>query len=232
VLYDENAAKKLLPIEEVNEANDYELYDDSEDEEQDLDEFWAVVHGYMECLDMEMVPPVLLESRPNCYCSPESESGNLSILGQCKFSGDYYWRCDSEKCNFVQFADIADASPPTAMTRFDFGKYYPLGTSIIDRYTNLDHLMAWCGHVFTKRFLVKLLARNDPPTTFPAGSYEIAPGDEYDGFISYRGSTNAAWLWLTLCAEHNLFFCLVLVVIILPCFIPLLRLVDPCTAPR
>ena len=52
----------------------------------------------------------------------------VCVLGQCKVSRDYFWQCESESCNFI---DFAGACPPAiekkAMDRFDLGKFYPLG---------------------------------------------------------------------------------------------------------
>ena len=76
---------------------------------------------------------------------------------------------------------------------------FVLGTTAIDRYTNLDHLMKWCGYAFSKNYLNKLVAEKNPPTTFPRGSYELMLEDDqqhcdFDAFISYRGATSSIWL--------------------------------------
>ena len=114
------------------------------------------------------------------------------------------------------------------MCLMDIGQVIQFSGSTIDRYTTLGWAMRWFGLTFSKKFW-HYLTETDPGGDFPEGSYQVEPGDEYQGFISYRGSTGRFPLQLALCSQFNFMPALYFMYIACPILVALISLIpDPC----
>ena len=142
---------------------------------------------------------------PKCDCG---QTCTAAVDAQ----GLFFWVCAPKTCCHVV---IMDPQPKAAM--LDLGLFTPFGSSVIDRYTTLSHVMGGFGKVFTKSFWEDLRGR-DPDAEWPDGSFPMEEGGEYDYFISYRGGSGWFFLFFTQICLNNMLpvvifsygFCIVL----------------------
>ena len=89
--------------------------------------------------------------------------------------------------------------------------------------------MKWFGYSFSFEFLCQLNDR-EPDSDYPEGSFPVDPGQQYDGFISYRGGAGRYPLYITLLALFNLFPAVVFFCVVCPlAMIPMAYTYDLCT---
>jgi hypothetical protein len=86
--------------------------------------------------------------------------------------------------------------------QMDIGQFIKFGDSILDRYTNLQYGMRWFGYSFSEKFW-KRLSRQPDDADFHKGAFQIEPGEEYSGFLSYRGGSGCWSIQTGLCGEFN-----------------------------
>ena len=144
----------------------------------------------------------------------------------CNVSGDLYWVCPSEKCNFVQHLEERPANVDN-WTGY-VGVITPLGEVEIDRHTNLAYLQNKFAKCFTLHFMNKL-TRSGVDAEFPSGSFALKSGQKYDAFLSYRGATGRLALYLTLVGQFNFVYAGVFVYLIGPFIVAGTSFIkDPC----
>ena len=85
----------------------------------------------------------------------------------------------------------------------DVGQFIPIGEAVLDRYTTLQYGMRWFGYTFTEKFWAHL-AWQQPDCDYEEGSIPLKPGEEYSGFLSYRGGSGRWAIQASLCASFNI----------------------------
>ena len=152
-------------------------------------------------------------------CFSTCDCGQPCIICVCHVTGDIFWRCSEGTCFFLQFC-----TKLSNLTAMDVGQLMPMGWCSIDRYTTLTFVMRWLGHSFGKTFWYDL-AKRPTDADFPHGSYQMDPGERYDSFISYRGSTGRPLLYMTLCGYYNIPPAFYFMYIVCPVMVGLMNLI-------
>jgi hypothetical protein len=117
-----------------------------------------------------------------------------------KVSGGLFGICRDRKCFFV-YTYQEEELPK--IKNMDVGQFLSIGQCTLDRYTTLHYAMRWCGNTFSQSFW-NWLCHRAVDADYPKGSFQLDVGEEYTGFISYRGGSGRWRIWTTLCAEFNL----------------------------
>ena len=128
---------------------------------------------------------------PQCHC------GKPCSLVACKYTGALFFVCSDRACIFILTHEEAPR-----IGALDVGQHVRFGESHLDRYTTLQYGMRWFGYTFSRPFWV-LLSRQPKDADYLEGSFEISPGEEYTGFVSYRGGSGRLVLQTTLCGQFN-----------------------------
>ena len=127
-----------------------------------------------------------------------------------KVTGDLFGMCRDRKCFFV-YSYQEEELPK--IRNLDVGQRLSMGQSTVDRYTTLHYAMRWFGHTFSQSFW-NWLGQRAVDADYPNGSFQFEPGEEYTGFISYRGGSGRWYIWSTLCAEFNIIPAMCFVIIV------------------
>ena len=156
-----------------------------------------------------------------CKCG---EACNICL---CTVTGDIYWRCRDEGCNYLEMCQDRNK-----LTGMDVGQILRFGESSIDRYTNLRYIMRSFGKSFGIPFW-SMLSKRPQDADFVQGSYQMPYNGEYDCFISYRGASGRFPLQLTLCGYYNMLPALCIVIVFCPICVALMNLIsNPCEWPE
>ena len=131
---------------------------------------------------------------------PECECGKPAQTIVEKVTGELFGICRDRACFFV---DVYEEENLPKIRNMDIGQYLQFGASTIDRYTTLQYTMRWFGYTFSKPFWT-FLGDRPADADYPNGSFQIEPGEEYTGFLSYRGGSGRLVIQSTLCAEFNI----------------------------
>ena len=184
----------------------------------DAAQFWAGVTDIMARPDADTTRLVIGHAPiRNCVC------GVPCSISLCKVTGDIFWCCSTQKCFYLLFSQRR-----SDMAEMDIGQIVKLGDSTIDRYTTLAMAMRWFGYSYSEKFW-KYLMGSGKEADFPEGSHQIEPGEEYDGFISYRGASGRLAIQLTLCGQFNQRPALWFLFVVCPILVALISCIpDPC----
>ena len=88
--------------------------------------------------------------------------------------------------------------------------------------------MRWFGYTFTHKFW-QMLYESDADSDYPEGSYQAEQGDQYEGFLSYRGSAGRIPIQLALCGQFNFMPAFYYFFVFCPILVILISLIpDPC----
>jgi hypothetical protein len=129
---------------------------------------------------------------PECYCQEIAQT----VID--KVTGGIFFVCRNRACYFV--SHCAEELPDIG--KMDIGQFLGLGDSILDKYTNLQYGMRWFGYTFSKRFWSEL-SHQPTDSDYHHGAFQLEPGEEYTGFLSYRGGSGRWYIQTTLCGEFN-----------------------------
>jgi hypothetical protein len=191
--------------------------------DQNLESFWATVGKQMAFPAKQTIDLLLgtVDSSRRCVCD---QPCTICI---CSVTGAVFWVCKTQTCFYIL---PFDEKQIRLIDNMDVGQLVPFGDSTIDRYTTLGHMMKWFGYSFSVEFFAQLNAR-EPDADYPKGSFLINPGQQFDGFISYRGGTGRYPLFFTLLGLFNLFPAVVFLYVVCPLFmIPMAYAYDLCEA--
>jgi hypothetical protein len=131
-------------------------------------------------------------SVPECDCKQAAKA----VLD--KVTGGIFFVCRNRACFFVWHCQ--EEAPDIG--KMDIGQFLGLGESILDKYTNLQYGMRWFGYTYSKRFWNRL-CHKPADSDYHHGAFQLDPGDEYSGFLSYRGGSGRWYIQTTLCGEFN-----------------------------
>ena len=182
-------------------------------------DFWQKLHDLMRTLDDEVLEFLTGKGTLLRHC----DCGVPATIAVCRVTGDIFWTCSLKSCFCLQFCDAL-----LDLAKMDVGQIVKFGESGLDRHTSLGYVMRWFGRSFDYGFF-KSLSERPPDASFPQGSVQAEVGQEYDTFISYRGATGRASLWLALCGHYNLFPAFIFMYAMCPTLVGFMNFVnDPC----
>ena len=162
-------------------------------ESNDVSGFWADVGKIAHDLDDETARVLTVNfDVPNCAC------GVPVGCMLCTVTGAMFFSCKDKTCVYLQKSDQC-----AEIGDMDIGQWCKLGESMVDRYTTLQYAMRWLGYTFSKKYWRTFLDRL-PTCDYEKGSYQMPPGKEYSGFLSYRGGSGRFAIQSAFCIQFNL----------------------------
>ena len=113
----------------------------------------------------------------------------------------------------------------------DVGQFVGIGESKIDRFTSWYYCTNWFGYAFSQKFWDRLSDGLEyEPEEFHKGAYSLDTNGEFDAFVSYRGASGQAMLYLTVAGMHNIHASFWFLVAFCPVVVISLAFVrDPCS---
>ena len=157
--------------------------------------FWSEVDKIAMDLDAETAG--ILTSNvdmPKCDC------GLPAGCMLCRVTGVLFFTCQKKSCMFLieGQGDLLQE-----IGEMDIGQRNKMGESTLDRHTTLQYAMRWLGYTFSQKYW-RSFSKRSPTCDYEKGSYQMHPGQEYSGFLSYRGGSGRFAIQSALCGQFNL----------------------------